>query len=196
MAIIPTAKLPKLIIPQTLERPFAEYFGPRGLTPEEAKNAGLVAVDKATAKALDFYPALPGIVIPYFHPLTGKLLPIQRIRYFDPPTIDGKLRRYSQPKGTPVEAYFDPTVNWKRVFADTKIPLHIVEGEIKALAANKHSFITIGLGGVDSFGGDTLTPLLNLPKWKGRVVYICYDSDTSSKEGVQRAESKLAGVLA
>jgi hypothetical protein len=60
-----------------------------------------------------------------------------------------------------------PNVDWKRVFANPKIPLHIVEGEVKALCANLHGFIPIGLGGIDSFGGPSLTRLLNLPKWKG-----------------------------
>lgn len=180
----------------TWEGLFDDYLLLREVTREYAEKAGLRALDAAHSKAHGFYPALPGIVIPYLHPLTKEMLPIRRIRYFDPPTIAGKVRRYSQPKETPVEAYFDPNVDWKRVFANPKIPLHIVEGEVKALCANLHGFTTIGLGGVDSFGGPSLTPLLNLPKWKGREVFICYDSDASSKEGILRAEHRLAEVLA
>lgn len=172
-----------------------EYLAPRGLGPEDARRAGLTYIDAKTAGVHGFLPAHQGIVIPYFHPFTGKLLPTRRIRYLNPPTVEGKPRRYSQLKSTPVEAYFALGVDWKKILADPNVPLHIVEGEIKALAAIKHGFITVGLGGVYSFGGEMLTPLLREVNWKGRNVYICFDSDAVGNNDVMRAEHKLATVL-
>jgi hypothetical protein len=172
-----------------------DYLAPRGLDGQDAKRAGLTYVDAKTAGAHGFSPAHEGILIPYFHPITGKLLLTRRIRYLNPPTIKGKLRRYAQLEKTPVEAYFALGPDWKRIFADPNIPLHIVEGEIKALTAIKHGFITVGLGGVYNFGGDILTPLLREVSWKGRKVYICFDSDAVSNNDVMRAEHKLATVL-
>jgi hypothetical protein len=180
--------------PPTLEERKDAYREERGIDAERFDRAGIRAVDKSMARALG-YPAHDGIIIPYIDPLKDELLETQRIRYFDPPTKSGKVRRYSQLAGTPVEAYFDPNVLWAKVFKNPKVDLYITEGEMKAIAANQHGFVTIALGGVDSFGGDNLTPLLQKIVWKGRKVFIVYDSDAATKENVLRAERKLAEVL-
>lgn len=155
----------------------------------------LTPVDGNLAGAMDFYPACAGIVIPYFDPLNDGVLETRRIRYFDAPMIDGKSRRYSQPKGSPVEAYFPRDNDWKRIFHNPKIELHITEGEFKSLCLNKHGFTSIALGGVDSFGGPELLPSLQKIAWKGRRVNIAFDSDIILKSGVQSAENKLAAAL-
>lgn len=171
------------------------YLSERGLDGDDAKHSCLYEVDAAKAKALGFSPALPGLVIPYYDPFNGEPLDVRRIRYFDPPLIEGKPRRYSQPAGTPVEAYFDPSVDWSHILNNPKVALHIVEGEIKAIAANKQDIVTIALGGVYSFGGDALTPMLQEVTWKGRSVFIVYDSDAANNPKVMRAEEKLAAIL-
>jgi hypothetical protein len=138
----------------------AAYLKARGVRVKYAEEAGLKAVDANMARAMKFPYAQPGIVIPYLDPLTQaphKLL--MRIRYFDGAN-EGKLPKFAQPKGSPVEGYFDPHIDWAAVSHDTRIPIYFVEGEIKALCMNQHGFVTIGLGGVDSFGGAELTEWL------------------------------------
>jgi hypothetical protein len=174
----------------------ADYLEARGVDLKYAKAAGLAASGKKTVKAMGFYPVGDGILIPYFNPFTDKALELRRVRYLPP---DDKERRYSQPKGSGVEAYFVPggCVDWKRILSDPKAPLHITEGEIKAIAACKAGFTTIGLGGVNSYHGksEELTPLLQKINWKERPVFICYDSDAATKLPVQTAEQALAQVL-
>jgi hypothetical protein len=172
------------------------YLRERGLDGRDAHRSGLYEASSAQARMLGFAPASAGIVIPYSNPFDKTPLDVRRIRYFDPPRIENKQQRFSQPKGTPVEAYFDPAVDWSKILNNPKIALHIVEGEIKAIAANKHGIIAIALGGVYSFGGNTLTPLLQKVKWAGRRVFIVYDSDASTNPDVLRAESTLAAILA
>jgi len=189
-----TPKSKKVQAPLTITQRKDQYREERGISRERFDIAGIQEVDKRQARAMG-YRDEAGIVVPYFHPLTSELLETQRIRYFDPPLVEGKPRRYQQLRGTPVEAYFDPNVEWEPIFKNPKIDLYITEGEMKAIAANQHGYVTIAIGGVDSFGGETLTPLLQKIKWKGRRVYIVYDSDAATKENVLRAERRLAEVL-
>lgn len=140
----------------------AAYLSARGIRLKYAEEAGLKAVDAEMARRMGFPYPYAGIVIPYLHPFTR--IPhesLMRIRYFDPPLDkDGKEVKFAQPRGSPVEAYFNPHIDWIAVSQDTSLPIHFVEGEIKALCMNQHGFVTIGLGGVDSFGGAELTEWL------------------------------------
>ena len=123
-------------------------------------------------------------------------LPLYRLRFFDPPIDNrGKTQKFTQPGRTDAEVYFDPQQDWGPIFKSSKTPLWITEGEIKALAMIRAGFETAGLGGVDSFGGENLTPLLQKIKWKDRNVYIVYDSDVSTKDRVKYAREKLARIL-
>jgi hypothetical protein len=148
------------------EQLMAEYMKPRGVLLKYAKESGLKPVDAEMAYTMGFPFARRsqgGIVIPYLNPFTHEPHALlMRIRYFPPEPLDkdGKEVRFAQPKGSLIEAYFDPHVDWKKVAKDPRIPIHFVEGEIKALAMNQNGFVTIGLGGVDMFGGENLTPWL------------------------------------
>jgi len=176
-----------------------QYLEERGVDPAYARNSGHRAVEETVAKAMKLFPAQAGILIPYFDPSTGQRIDTVRIRYFDPPTIDGKVRRFTQPKKTGdsgVEAYFDPQQDWKPVLSSPKTDLYITEGEVKALAAILAGFLTVAIGGVDNYGGEQLTPLLQKVKWKGRHVYLVYDSDIKANEHVRNAQKKFAKILA
>ncbi|WP_158943143.1 DUF3854 domain-containing protein [Granulicella sp. S190] len=179
----------------TLDELFDADLAERGLTRQDATDRGITVADANVVRQMRIHPAKPAIVIPYFDALSDRRLEIFRGRYFDPPLTKGKLQRYSQPPGTGTEAYFDPTRDWPKIFKDHKIDIYITEGEFKAIVMNKHGLVTIGLGGVDSYGGETLTPLLQKIKWKGRNVFIVYDSDAATNENVRRAAEKLAEVL-
>ena len=81
----------------------------------------------------------------------------------------------------------------------TSPELLITEGEKKALAANQAGFPSIGLVGVWGWKPgkkETLLPALERIPWKGRAVYVVFDSDIATKPDVQDAESRLAAHLA
>lgn len=148
-----------------------DYLREHGIRPSYAHKAGLYALTREEAIAENFPYArksVGGIVIPYFHPFSKEEhQTVKRIRYLPPEPVDdkGKEARYRQRKKRTedeqtVECYFDPNVNWKRVAKDIRCAICFVEGEMKALAMNQRGIITIGLGGVDMFGGSDLTPWL------------------------------------
>jgi phage/plasmid-associated DNA primase len=94
--------------------------------------------------------------------------------------------------------------NYEERFANTMVPLRLVEGEIKCESANLHDAkrLTIGLGGVNSYrdrydDGETsrIIPELEEIPVNGRTVYICFDSDCFSKPQVLSAMRKLAEYL-
>lgn len=109
---------------------------------------------------------------------------------------EGKPVKYESPKGRPNEVYFPPgTV---AVVDDPAIPLLITEGEKKALCADQNGVPCIGLVGVWGWKPkkqERLLPGIERIEWKGRKVYVCFDSDREDKPDVQGAESRLAAVL-
>lgn len=111
--------------------------------------------------------------------------------------------KYWQCPGSPLDAYL-PTadeleLDWAQVMDDPTVPLIITEGEFKALRACQLGFVTVGLGGVDSWRsgewGWGLLPRLKRFQWYGRRVYLCFDSDIVHKPEVQRALIALAERL-
>jgi hypothetical protein len=185
-----------------------------GIPSSAATYAGVGVVPDARALSADYAPA-PALVIPYVDPWTREPVhyangagpkPFARVRYlgdqapaqvtnpFRPP----KVQRYAQPAGSGVHAYFPPVrgLSWADVAGDAGHPLLIVEGEKKALAATLHGFASLGLGGVHNFyNAGAFLPELERIAWKGRHVYICFDSDASQNPQIQAAEAKLATEL-
>lgn len=148
----------------TLQQRMNEYLRARGVNPKYAQEAGLFSASGAKARELGSPFAQDAIVIPYYDPFSlEQHQTLVRFRYLStslPADKNGKEAKFAQPKGSGVEAYFDKHVDWKKVAKNNRIPIFFVEGEIKALAMNQNGFVTIGLGGVDSFGGASLTPYL------------------------------------
>jgi Domain of unknown function (DUF3854) len=105
-----------------------------------------------------------------------------------------KLLRYLQPPRTDVEAYYPPLLDWEEISADVTQPVIITEGELKAAAATKLGFPTIGLGGVYSFqsnkNSQLLVPSLADFGWADRTVYIVYDSDAATNPNVIASRRK------
>lgn len=185
-----------------------------GIPPSAASAAGFGVVPDARVLSPE-YAAAPALVIPYVDPWTGEAVhyrngagpkPFARIRYLDAapvravtnPFKPAKVQRYAQPGGSGVYAYFPPVAgfSWANVASDTEHPLLIVEGEKKALAATLHGFATIGLGGVHNFyNAGAFLPELERIAWRGRHVYICFDSDAAHNPQIQAAEAKLATEL-
>lgn len=186
-----------------------------GIVAPDAAYAGIAVVADATAICQEYRTA-PALVLPYADPWTGGPVTytnergeertFARIRYLDSPSAvssrnpfkTAKVQRYAQPSGSGVHAYFPPTpqTQWASIAADASVPLLIVEGEKKALAATLQGFTTIGLGGVHNFYRDgALLPELDRFVWRGRYVYICYDSDAAQNPQIQAAEARLATEL-
>lgn len=183
-----------------------------GITEAQAEAAGMYTEDDAKEIYNDFRKRAV-LVIPYYEPDSdelmtfereGEQLPFCRVRYLDPPMIRqgfGKKRkplRYSQPLKSGVFPYFPVgTTNWPDVINDTNQPIVITEGEKKALAGCLAGVPTIGLGGVFNFlDSGALLPALRRIKWKGRKVYICFDSDAAVKSLILTAEARLCELLA
>lgn len=179
-----------------------------GISEQTADAAGLFDVDDASAIYPDF-DAGPALVIPYYN-LDGSLmefqrdgqnLPFARVRYLEPKQqgtfAKVKVQRYSQPGKSGTRAYFAPLLDWATLSQDIQEPLIITEGEKKALAGIAAGFPILALGGVFNFtnGGDELMPELEEIKWRGRDVYICFDSDALTNPNILAAEARLVDEL-
>lgn len=137
---------------------------------------------------------------------------------------DGEIKqkaKYLSPPGRSNLLYFVPMTD-PRWLADTNLPVCITEGEKKTLALWQLSwdgppdtaliprFLPVGLAGVWNWRGkvgkaesDTgkrqdvkgVVPDFDLIKWKGRGVYIIFDTNVHTNESVQAARRGLAAEL-
>lgn len=149
------------------------------------------------------------LLLPYIdldgRPVAGYV----RAKPDSPPTAKkegAKPAKYLSPTKAPLRVYFPPEV--RVALRDPNQPLAITEGEKKAAAVAQFGIPIVGLAGVEcwssrrSKGEDgraqgrrrILDDLAGLP-WRGRVVYIVFDSDVVQKRDVQRAEAALARAL-
>ena len=178
-----------------------------GITPDEAEQAGMFDVPDASTIYPEFQSG-PAIVIPYYDAhgqiatfeRGAEVLPFCRVRYLDQPVKAGfipqKPIRYGQPKASGTRAYFPPTVPWETVLTDSTEPVVITEGEKKSLAGVLSGFPVIALGGVFNFmDGEDILPELDAAKWRGRDVYICFDSDAVLNPNILAAEARLVDEL-
>ncbi|HXT60181.1 MAG TPA: phage/plasmid primase, P4 family, partial [Pirellulales bacterium] len=133
----------------------------------------------------------PAIVYPY-HRADGSN-GYSRIKPDHPRTVNKKPVKYESPKGQPNEVYIPAGT-----FAALENPLaelFVTEGEKKSLAADQAGFPCIGLVGVYGWKEgkhERLIPPLARIAWKGRKVFIAFDSDLADKPEVQDAENRLA----
>jgi hypothetical protein len=178
-----------------------------GLDEKDAKVLSLEPFTGSEAKKLGNLPAyFAGFRIPYFD-LEGRRTKFWRYRYlestkvgFDALTTKKPLR-YAQSGKSVNEIYLPPVAgtNWKMIAASSDIPVVITEGELKAACATRNGTPTIGLGGVWCFKSTSarfpLLPQFKEFAWKGRTVYICYDSDAVTNPQVMSAENALAREL-
>lgn len=183
-----------------LSQLFSAKLASSGLTEKDADKLKFELIDKASVEKLAL-PAFGGFKMPYFD-LKGKPTAFFRVRYLESTKVGfaaltkEKPLRYVQPKGTLNEIYLPPMMDWAAIAKDTKKPIIITEGELKAAKAVKEGFATIGLGGVWNFRSAqhnlTLLPLLEEFDWSERVVVIAYDSDSTTNPKVMNAENVLS----
>lgn len=169
----------------------------------DEEDAALLRLEYCASAPPGVEPQGAGYKLPYFAP-DGSLTGFYRYRYLvDTRTGFEKLsgakpRRYSQPKDTTPEVYLPPYIDWADYLAGDGA-LIVTEGEKKSARVTKAGFPTLGLGGVWSFQNanrnESLLPTLGEVNWKGRSVYIIYDSDAADKIQIQQAEHRLARRL-
>jgi P4 family phage/plasmid primase-like protien len=209
-----------------------------GLNSENILDSKIFTVeDKTESKKLTGY-ALKGMIIPYFDP-TGKAYTTSSGAAFyrnkpDWSEFDNpdEKPKYLTPQGEGNRPYFAPTYKkWDKALRCHSIPIHITEGEKKALLLGAKGFAAIGLTGVHGWMDKNVRDeevedipaqmiedledrdeILNkleesrpLPElefigngdiWKGRKVFITFDSDIVQKWQVKNALKSLADWLA
>jgi putative DNA primase/helicase len=184
------------------DSPHRDIFAARGLTDDTIRGAGIQSLsDRAEIAARLGRKNAPlawgaCIAIPYGDD-TGAVV-FHRLRPNNPPRSvkTGKPQKYLQPSGVKPRLYVPATV-WPTL-RDPVARLIITEGEFKALAATQNGFPTVALPGVDCWhdkGKVTLSTDLARWNWKGREVFIAFDSDAAENEHVSRNERQLAAVL-
>jgi hypothetical protein len=169
-----------------------------GLTARDAEKLGIEFLSPEEIKQLTGK-KIPPYRIPYFD-LRGKQTQFFRIRFLgDPPIVQGKAQRYSQPKGSGNHFYLPPLLKkgWDKVATSPATKIYITEGEKKAARACKDGLPTIGLGGVWNWKSKTTSIIkdFDLFEWQGRSVVIVFDSDAAQNEQIQKAERDLATQL-
>ena len=171
-----------------------------GLTNATIEAAGIYSeanVDKI-ARILDWKSWLRKnghvMVIPY-HDAAGDVV-LRRLKPVRPVKFGSNSAKYLSPKGSGIRAYFPPGVHDAAERPEAEVI--ITEGEKKSLAGTQVGIPTIGLLGVEGWHAKrSLSLLADLERfdWKGRDVYIAFDSDLSEKPAVQENECLLAEAL-
>jgi hypothetical protein len=122
----------------------------------------------------------------------------------DRPRPDKKEKKpikYESPAGQGNRAYIPPGT--RAALADPAIGLIITEGEKKGARADQEGFACLGLVGIygwakkrkDKEAPWELIDDLAAVAWKGRTVYLCFDSDRADKVQIRWAEWHLAQTL-
>ena len=170
-----------------------------GLSEDTIAKARLSSVTNQTATMLIGFGRSGGLAIPYLHTASDGKQPSTRIK-FDKP--DSKGKRYAQAKGSGNRLYIPPILD-PASLKDPAVTLYITEGEKKALKAAQEDLTCISVSGVDSWrsraksnGQSQPIEDLGLIEWRGRQVYLVYDSDLATNVRVQWAEYELAKELA
>jgi hypothetical protein len=174
----------------TLLEPHRQKLLACGLTAETWSRARLHSGSPAEVREVLGYGVQGGgLVIPYDDGYA-------RVR-IDNPGPDGK--RYRSPKDQGNRLYV-PAILALSVLADPAIPLHVTEGEFKALKATHEGFPCLALPGVWSWktrlhGKSFPIPDLDRVTWRGRKVVVVFDSDLADKPTVAWAEHALIQEL-
>ena len=187
-----------------------EHLQTSGLSDTTIQEAGIASVGPAETRRLGFARGVAGIAFPYPDTeivVDGEPHPYTRLRV-DRDRIRREGMKYENPlrgrleQGLTFYPYIPKSVGLLR--KDSSQPVLITEGEKKALALTQVGFPAIGLPGVHMFadpgsrqaaGSKPLHPMLRRWTWRGREIYVCFDSDRTTKEGVALACERLCAAL-
>jgi hypothetical protein len=168
--------------------------------------------DAAELVALGFGPAqrrVPGLLLP-LHTTDGQLGPaiyrpdnprvVENRRKKNPDgTYGQRVIKYEQPKGEPVRVDCPPQC--RPSLADPTVSLFITEGQKKADALVSRGACAIALTGVwnwkqrNKYGGTVFSNDLDYIAWDERKVYLVFDSDVMTKQGVRQALERFTDHL-
>ena len=110
-----------------------------------------------------------------------------------------RVIKYEQPKGEPVRVDCPPVCQPQ--LSDPKVALFITEGQKKADALATLGACAIALTGVwnwkqrNKYGGTVFTNDLDYIAWENRPVYLVFDSDVMTKQGVRQALTRFTDHL-
>jgi hypothetical protein len=115
----------------------------------------------------------------------GKPTGYRRLKPTKPRTVNGKAAKYEAPRKSGLRLYIPAGA--REAVNDPMADMLITEGEKKALSASAHGFTCVGLSGVDCWRSKgQLIPDMEAIHWKGRRVYVCFDSDAAKTHGSER----------
>lgn len=172
-----------------------------GLSDETIAASGIYSASAKETKAILGFDSGPGIAVPY----VGTAPLLVRIKPDEPfAGKDGKAAKYLSPLKRLYSAgnrLYLPATLHPLVPTDPGVDLIVTEGEKKALKAVQEGFPTVALAGVTCWrtklpdGTSRAIADLDLIKWNGRRVFICFDSDVMTKAAVRNQMLKLRGEL-
>jgi AAA domain/Domain of unknown function (DUF3854) len=166
-----------------------------GLSDETIDAAGLYSATAAGVRDVLGYGGGPGLVFPYASVNGGGAYARVKLDRADP---DGK--RYRSPARQPNRLYIPPLLD-RVLLTDPGTPLWVTEGEKKALKACQEGLACLALPGVWSWRTrdhrDRSVPIPDLEHivWRGRTVFVVFDSDLAANASVKLAEFGLAREL-
>lgn len=172
-----------------------------GLSAEDAARYGIRSATRAEGKRiLGFDPGSDGLF--FSAPSLNGGGPSYQFKP-DRPFLDaeGRAVKYLSAKGGGNHLQVPEDLLENGVLRDANITLLLTEGRKKALAATKAGFPCLSLSGVWCWrcagkdGQSGPIPDLDVVAWKGRRVFLCYDSDAATKPEVRQAEAALAAEL-
>lgn len=172
-----------------------------GISREVAEARGyFTATTKSVLETMGFSRAqqnVPALVIPIYG-VTGELVTYQ-IRPDRPRIKDGKPLKYETPAGSRMAIDVPRPVRGQ--LGDPAVPLFVTEGARKADSAVSHGLCCISVLGVwnwrgkNEAGGKVALPDWELVALNGREVYLCWDSDVTTKTEVMFALRRLKNLL-
>lgn len=187
-----------------LKKAYETKLASSGLTPADGKKLAFTIITDPQ-KEEDHFCSVAAFKIPYTD-RNGKTTGFYRIRYLAgtkkgfAKATTAKERRYDQPASELPQLYAPNLLpkgkGWAKIFADPAIPIVFTEGELKAACATKHGVPTLALGGVWNFkskkNGLRRLPFFEDINWKGRTIFIIFDSDAATNPQVMQAQYKFA----
>ncbi len=187
----------------TLSPRHQQLIDESAIAPEVASERGYRTITtKAELKRLGFADSqcrVPALLIPVFG-VTGEIVTYQA-RPDMPRIKDGKALKYETPRGSRMALDVPVRCVRQKWHGDPKRPLFITEGARKADAGVSQGLCAIALLGVWNFRGTNEDGgKVALADWESvalneREVYICFDSDVATKDGVRKAMERLKAFL-
>lgn len=180
----------------------AALLAASAISVDVARERGYRSVDtKTNLEAHGFSPAqrrVPGLLVPIHGVSDGPAL--YQYRPDAPRLTDaGRTVKYETPTGSRLVLDVPPRARLR--LGDPSVPLWITEGARKADAAVSAGLCCVALLGVwgwrgtNGDGGKTVLPDWHEVALNGRPVFVCFDSDVTTKDAVRKAMRGLVGFL-